>query len=232
MVYYDAHCHYYNLNKTYMNFFIAAVSIDYPTSLRTLKFKSKNVLKGVGMHPWYIDEKSLKKVISLIEKADFIGEVGIDFKYSNVSRVKQIKIFLEFVKESKEKEKTLNVHAYAAWNEAFRLLIRNDTKRAILHWYNGPIELIKDIEGAGYFITTNPSFVFKEKHRNVLEKAPLDIILTESDGGYVYMNRMLEPTDIKKVFKEICRIKGVEIKDMLKIIERNFQKAFNLTMIS
>lgn len=228
MIYYDAHCHYSNLNKKYRDFIIAAVSVDYLSSLKTLGLKSSKVLAGVGVHPWQVGKTNLKKVIELIDKADFIGEVGMDFKYSSASRKKQEEVFLEFVNKSKETGKTLNVHAYAAWNDTFRLLIKNDVKRAILHWYNGPIELLNDIEGAGYFITINPSFTYKEKHKKILEKAPIEIILTESDGGYVYMNRMLEPTDIKKAFKEFCKIKSVKTEEMQEIIKRNFKKAFSL----
>jgi len=204
ITYYDAHCHYSNLGKIYNDFFIAAVSVDYRSSLKTLALKTKNILKGMGMHPWYINKLEVKKILKTVQKADFIGEVGLDFKYSKVNREIQKEIFNYFINISKEMDKTLNIHAYAAWKEAFRLLLRNDVKRAILHWYNGPLELLKDIEGAGYFITINPSFTYKEKHRKVLEKASLEIILTESDGGYVYN-----------------KTKGINKVELLERIEKN-----------
>ncbi|AAY80635.1 TatD family hydrolase [Sulfolobus acidocaldarius] len=226
-MYYDAHCHYISLRgKKYDEFIIAAVSMDYDSSLSTVSLKNEKILVGVGIHPWNVHNENLDRVLELTEKADFIGEVGLDYRYAKADKESQIKYFQAFVDRAIEEDKLVNVHALDAWRDSFNILTRSGVKRAIFHWYTGPEDLLKDIEGAGYYITINPSVSFQQKHLRVLEKAPLEIILTESDGGYEYRGKMLEPTDIPIALKIISKVKAVEEEELKRIIERNFKNAF------
>ena len=228
MQYYDAHCHYSYLKKHYDNFVIAAVSMDKDSSIDTLRLKSDKVLAGVGIHPWRVHEEKLESVLPLIDKADFIGEVGLDYRFAKAPKELQIEYFKFFAEKALETNKLINVHALDAWRDAFEILNKLGVKRAIFHWYSGPEDLLKDIEGAGYFVTVNPSITFQQKHRRVIEKASLDIIITESDGGYEYRGKLLEPTDIVNVIPMLAKLKGVSEEEFLKKVEENFKKAYGI----
>ncbi|AEE94142.1 TatD family hydrolase [Acidianus hospitalis] len=223
---YDAHCHYSLLKKKYEGYFIAAVSMDYNSSVETLSLNDKNILKGVAIHPWNAHKEKIESVLPLIDKADFVGEIGLDYKYSEAPKELQIRYFEEFLKKSQDK--TVNIHAVNSWNDVLNLLIKHDIRRAIIHWYSGPKELLRDIEGAGYFITINPSVTFQEKHRIIAENASPNIVLTESDGGYMYKGKLLEPTDIPSIIKFLSKIWNEDERYVEKKIEINFRKAFNL----
>ncbi|WP_193363704.1 TatD family hydrolase [Metallosphaera cuprina] len=216
---FDAHCHCSQLNKDY-SVFTASVSMDLETSLATLKMKG---LRGVGIHPWNAGKVKIDEVKRLIERADFVGEVGLDYRLSEASKEVQRMYFEEFLDFP---EKPVNVHALDAWEDAFNLVIKHEIRSAIFHWYTGPLNLLKDIEGAQYFITINPSVSFQAKHQKVVEVAPTRIILTESDGGYVYKGKLLEPTMVTEALKQIARIKGLEVRQVERIVEENFRRAF------
>ncbi|ARM76447.1 hydrolase TatD [Acidianus manzaensis] len=226
-MYYDAHCHYNLLGKPYPNYVIASVSMDYSSSIQNLNIKSKNILVGVGIHPWNISKGEAidDKIISLIKKADFIGEIGLDYRIETPKEV-QIKYFTKFLELANEYNKMVNIHSVDSYEDVIKLLAKYEIKKAIIHWYSGPTDLLKDIEGAGYFITINPSVTFQKKHKLVAEKAPLDIILTESDGGYVYKGKLLEPTMIKDTIHYLSLIRGISEDEISKIIERNFHKIY------
>jgi len=224
--YFDAHCHYSFLRKRYEGYFIAAVSMDYQSSLDTLLLKSDNILVGVGIHPWRVHEEDINRVLPLINRADFVGEVGLDYRFAKASRDLQIVYFERQIEESKGK--LINVHALDAWEDAFNILIKHNVKRAIFHWYTGPLTLLKDIEGAGYFISINPSVTFQKKHQNVLEKADLRILLTESDGGYEYRGKLLEPTDIPETLIYMSKVLGLGEDYLIRIIRDNFARAFSI----
>ena len=226
--YYDAHCHYSNLKKRYDGFVIAAVSMDSPSSLETLNLRSESILAGVGIHPWKVHEEKLELISSLVDKADFIGEVGLDYRFAKAPKELQSNYFNFFAQKASETGKLINVHALDAWRDAFNVLTRAGVKRAIFHWYSGPEDLLKDIQGAGYYITVNPSITFQQKHKRVVEKAPLDIIITESDGGYEYRGKLLEPIDIPAVIPLLAKLKGVSEDELLRVIESNFKKAYQL----
>jgi Mg-dependent DNase len=226
--FYDAHCHYSYLKKNYEGYVIAGVSMDYASSVETLSLKSENVIAGVGIHPWKVHEEKLDKIEELIGKADFIGEVGLDYRFAKANKELQLSYFTFFVRKAAENDMLINVHALDAWRDAFNVLINEGVKRAIFHWYSGPEDLLKDIEGAGFYITVNPSVTFQQKHRRLIEKAPVEILLTESDGGYEYRGKLLEPTDIINTIPFVAQLKDIDVEELSKIIQNNFRNAFNL----
>ncbi|NON61576.1 TatD family hydrolase [Acidianus sp. RZ1] len=223
---FDAHCHLSLLKKTYPQVFIAAVSMDFASSLDTISLKSDTVLTGIGLHPWNANKENLEKFELLLDKADFIGEVGLDFKYSNADKDTQIETFNFFLERTFKK--TINVHALEAWKEALDILKEASVERALLHWYSGPPELLKNIQELGYFISINPSVTFQEKHRKIAQLAPLEIIVTESDGGYEYKGKILEPTQINDTIDFLSQLKKIDKEEIKKIIEKNFKKLYNI----
>ena len=226
-MYYDAHCHCDGLpSLDYKDFVIACVSTDYQSSLKTLSFKRENVLVGVAVHPWEVHKEDYRKVLELVDKADFIGEIGLDYRFAKADKAKQQEVLMAFAEVAKDK--TFNVHALDAWKDALDILLKANIKRAIFHWYSGPPELLKDIEGAGYFITVNPFVKQQKKHGAVAERADLKIILTESDGGYEYRGVFLKPDMIPETVSYLAELKGVTEEELMRVIEENFRKAFNL----
>ncbi len=147
-MYYDAHCHFSLLKKAYDGFIIAAVSMDYQSSEETLSLRSDKILAGVGIHPWNVHLEELKRVESLINRADFIGEVGLDYRFAKADKEKQKEYFTFFARKAYELNKLINVHALDAWKDALNILLKEGVRRAIFHWYSGPEDLLKDIEGA------------------------------------------------------------------------------------
>lgn len=225
--FFDAHCHCDGLpSLDYENYVIACVSTDYESSVKTLNFKSQRVLVGVAVHPWEVHREDYKRVLELVGQADFVGEIGLDYRFAKASKEDQARVLTEFAREAKDK--TFNVHALDAWRDALDILIKNDVRRAIFHWYSGPVELLKDIEGAGYFITINPFVKSQKKHGVAAEKADLSIVLTESDGGYEYRGVFLKPDMIPETLQYLAKIKGVEVEELKAKVRENFLKAFGL----
>ncbi|HDD56745.1 MAG TPA: hypothetical protein ENG18_01845 [Nitrososphaeria archaeon] len=103
-------------------------------------------------------------------------------------------------------------------------MLKMDVRRALFHWYTGPIRLLKDIGEAGYYISINPAVKIQPKHRRILENAELEMIITESDGPYNYRGLKLKPTMISDLIEFISNIKDVDRISLEKIIERNFER--------
>ena len=226
-MYYDAHCHCDGLpSLDYKDFVIACVSTDYQSSLKTLSLKRDNVLVGVAVHPWEVHKEDYRKVLELVERADFIGEIGLDYRFAKADKAKQQEVLKAFADVAKDK--TFNVHALDAWKDALDILLKADVRRAIFHWYSGPPELLKDIEGAGYFITVNPFVKQQKKHGAVAERADLKVVLTESDGGYEYRGVFLKPDMIPETVSYLAKMKGVTEEELMRVIEENFRRAFNM----
>ena len=231
----DSHVHMHEYSEdeimkycSMADYVFLAVSDDYESSLKTLNIAKKcsNVIPAIGIHPWEVGKTSmdeLDKVMKLVDNAYFLGEVGLDKKFVPQTFDRQLDIFRKFVEVAKEYDKGLSIHAAGAWREVLNVLYKYDVKVAIIHWYTGPPELLKDIESLGYYIGVNVALKIQRKMRLIVEKAPLERMITESDGPYEYRGMKLNPELIPEAINEIAKIKEVSKDHVTKLISENFK---------
>lgn len=217
----DTHVHLWEYDEQAINTYCAdgnlllmAVSDNLESSKRTLEIAEgrKNVLAGVGIHPWEVSKASeddLKATLSLVRGAHFIGEVGLDKLFVPKTFSKQVKFFEEFVESAVRHGKILSIHAAGAWSDVLEVLRSAGVKLAVIHWFTGPLHLLKVIEDLGYFIGVNPAIKVQEKSRKVVKAAPLSMLLTESDGPYKYRGMELGPELIPETIRIIAELKSV-----------------------
>ena len=230
----DAHCHAHAFSDAELREFskirIIAVSEDLESSRRTIDLSKRlnNIIPFIGIHPWdleSISEKELEEVLEILRLSGAmgIGEVGVDGRIKRSIR-RQVEVFKLFCEISAELDLPMNIHALDAWDQVFETVLRMDVRRALFHWYTGPIRLLRDIGEAGYYISINPAVRVQPKHRKVLENAELDMIVTESDGPYNYRGLRLKPTMISDLMEFISNVKGVDRISLEEVIERNFER--------
>ncbi len=241
ITYIDAHCHLYeydinDIGNIVKDTLVFAVSDDFDSSNKTISISKRfnNIFPGIGIHPWVIDRDiSFREALGAVEyfrehinRVKMLGEIGLDSYFRKDTLNKQLVVFRELVKMASEYKLLVNAHALGMWQKVLEELYRNDVPVAILHWYSGPTEMIKDIESLGYYITINPSIDFQKKHREVLRRAPLSIILTESDGPYEYRGRKLGPSLIPWLIHTISMVKEVDSNELLSILKENVARIF------
>lgn len=240
-MYVDAHCHLAEFKEDDIQRFLSfgieiiAVSEDLKTSMETLKLAERysSVIPCIGIHPWnikHITESEIQKIIDIISrnKVKCIGEIGLDKKFVPETWEKQIKIFKKFLEIASENNKIVNLHSAGAAREVFDLLLQYDIKHAIFHWYNGPIELIKEITDNGYLISINPALKIQKKHQRIVEKTDIRYIVTESDGPYKYRGLFLNPLMIPETVQIISNIKGIDIEKTKKNIWNNYKRLIQI----
>ena len=230
----DAHCHAHAFSDAELREFseirIIAVSEDLESSRRTIGLSKRfnNIIPFVGIHPWSLEsisEKELEEVLKILRLSGAmgIGEVGVDGRIKRSIR-RQVEVFKLFCEISAELDLPMNIHALDAWDQVFEIMLKMDVRRALFHWYTGPIKLLRDIGEAGYYISINPAVRVQPKHKRVLENAELDMIITESDGPYNYRGLRLKPSIISDLIEFISDVKGVDKSSLERIIERNFER--------
>ncbi len=236
----DSHCHAdeYSLEKIKeithkYDMVIVGVSVDYNSSLKILNYSKKisRLIPCVGIHPWYlkkVSESDITKVFDLVSNVKCIGEIGLDSRFASETINKQRELFLKFLEIARDNKLTLNLHSVDTWREVLELLVRYDIEKAVFHWYTGPIDLLNDINDAGYKISINVALKFQKKHLKVLENAPIEMIVTESDGPYLYRGQNLTPEMIPELVDIISRVKEIDKKEVIRIVYRNFEELFTL----
>ncbi len=236
---YDAHCHLHEFGDDEVEGFvrsgyvILAVSDDMESSLRTLELSRRygsSIIPCLGIHPWNIEREgleNLKRVVDLIygAKPKCVGEVGLDRRFLPESLFdKQVETLRIFLEASRSIEAVVNIHAVDAWRDALRIISRAGVEKAIFHWYNGPEDVLREIEDLGYMVSINAAIKIQEKHRRIAEKVSIDNMLIESDGPYNYRGLRLSPQMLRETISIIASIKSAREEDIASAVERNFRR--------
>ena len=203
------------------------VSDDLARRKKTLELGG--AVQCLGIHPWQVDKAEpgdLPAVLKLIEKSEApcVGEVGLDKRFVPHSFDKQKEFFKEFLKLDRELDLVVNVHAPDAWGDVLEELRRSDVDRAVIHWYTGPLHLLEEVSGLGYFITINPAVVVQKKHQEVAVAADRRILLLESDGPYEYRGMRLAPPLIEKTVEKLAELWKSPRDYVVEVVEENAKR--------
>jgi len=241
----DSHVHLHEYGEFWSSycgrFTMLAVSDDVQSSLRTVEMARRcpTVVPAVGVHPWSVSEgldlaKLTRDLEELLEVGGvrFLGEVGLDRVFTPGTFSYQLKVFEALLDLASRYGVGLSIHAAGTWREVLDLLRRYGIGVAVFHWYTGPLDLLEDIVAEGYLIGVNPALRVQRKHEEVVRAAPLEALVTESDGPYVYRGLKLGPELIEDLVARVAQIKGMEVGEVTEAVRRNFTRVLSRVGLS
>lgn len=214
------------------NFEVIINGLNPKSNLESFKLSQKNSFAycANGFHPTVLKDFSEdeidKETIKIKKRKDkliAIGEVGLDYKYSNLSSEKkhQQKIFKKFIELADELKKPIIVHSRLAEKDVIEIL-KFFKGKVVMHSYTGDLNLINNLS-ENYYFSINP-LIFREANMKLLvEKISLSQLLVETDFPYVAKT----PEKLKEVISEIAKIKKVSEKEVEKNCYLNFKKCFD-----
>ncbi|MHA1895461.1 MAG: TatD family hydrolase [Candidatus Helarchaeota archaeon] len=229
-MYVDVHCHlvqYSNVKEIITrskekNVIIVSVSMDLQDNLKNIQLLDEKQVKiMLGIHPMKIGTRKFKasnneKVFDLIklhkDKIVGIGEIGLDASMHPKYFEKQEKYLISYLELAEELKLGITLHGRRAQPRLFEILKNFDIRPTVIHWYYGSDDLIDEGVSRGYYFSITPA-IFYSPHRKVVEKVPLDRLMTESDGPcqFKHLNRSSFPIDVIDTIKEIARIKELDL---------------------
>jgi TatD DNase family protein len=147
----------------------------------------------------------------LIEGTDYVGEVGLDGSREGKSTLGvQVDVFERILSHSEITSKVLSVHSRGAERQTVSRLADAGVS-AILHWYSGPLGVLEEALGAGFYFSINLAMLKSKKGRRIVHEIPRERVLTESDGPYVQVGgRPGGPGDMSQVVSGLSEIWGAD----------------------
>lgn len=186
----------------------------------------KKVRLALGFHPMLVGQKRFdeKLFISLASKTSYIGEIGLDFSQTDHSkRPKQINTLQKILQIINDRPRFISLHSRKAESVLYDLLVENEIKSAVFHWYSGPLGLIDKAVSDDYYFSINPAMVKSKKGQKIIERIPPERILTETDGPYVKIKgRPAEPGDVILVIEYLEDVWNTSLEKVEKKIHQNF----------
>jgi TatD DNase family protein len=211
--------------------FTVAVAMDVPSYERSLEIatESELVLPTFGIHPrrapQYADR--LGELSPLIQQIPAIGEIGLDFHWIKDKSLypAQRKVLEYFLAAAREQKKIVNLHTKGAEKTILELLEKYDVRRAIIHWYSGPIDILRAMIQFGAYFTVGVEVAYSDSIKAIAKEIPNHLLLTETDnpGGLKWLKGVVGmPNDIQKVLDVLAQVRDSSPELIARTVHANF----------
>lgn len=165
------------------------------------------------------------------EKVKAIGECGLDyFRGSEEEKEKQKEVFIQHIKLANKVGKPLMLHIRNAYQDAIDILKEYAEVKGDVHFFAGTWEEAQQFIDFGFTVSFTGVITFTDDYNEVIQKAPLDMILSETDCPYVtptpHRGKRNEPVFVIEVAKKIAEIRGEDEEEVRKQLVANAQRVF------
>jgi TatD DNase family protein len=213
--------------------FTVATAMDLPSylELQEIGKRSPLILPTFGIHPRRAAEYAdrLPQISRHIESSPAIGEIGLDFHWVKDTSTypAQKKVLEYFIAAAREQKKFVNLHTKGGEKEILVLLEKYDVKRAIIHWYSGPMDILRAMVEYGCYFTIGVEVEFSDHIKSVAKAVPDHLLLTETDnpGALRWLKKNEEvgmPTAIKKVVEALAALRESTPEEIESLVQTNF----------
>lgn len=198
----------------------------------------------LGIHPEFAikDDEYHKQcfdyVLKHINEIKAIGEIGLDYHYSNDENTKnrQKQTFIEWIRFAKNHNLPIVVHSRDAAKDTFDIIKEEKPSIVDLHCYSSSYELYKEYMklpisfhiGIGGVVTFKNAKVLKE----VVEKGDLNSFLTETDAPYLaptpFRGTRNDSSYIPLIIKTIAELKNMNEEEVSETLLRNGKEFYGI----
>ena len=173
------------------------------------------VLPAFGIHPWMAPDHvdRLDQLGALVAETPMIGEIGLDHHWVKDPEAypAQMRVLEFFLAAARDQEKVVNLHTKGAEHEIAEALRRFETRRAIVHWYSGPMDAFRELADLGVYFTVGVEVLRSEAIREVARAIPPERLLTETDNPGAsrwHATAPGRPRLLLDVLSELARVVG------------------------
>jgi TatD DNase family protein len=195
---------------------------------RAIDEQSKWVVSAFGVHPWNAPllYPRLEALQPLIDSSPMLGEIGLDYHFvaEPENHALQREVFRHFVRQGVSQKKILNVHSKGAEADVDRILGELGARRAIIHWYAGPIRQLHALAEKGMYFTVGVEVLFSAAIQEIAKSIPSSLLLTETDNPGAHQWLTVEPgrpSIIISIVQKLSELRGWSEEETRQIVLQN-----------
>ena len=208
---------------------LLCIGFDLASSRSAIEFSAwKEMRAAIGIHPesageWSLETASILRQLYDTGKAAAYGEIGLDYHWDSVPRVRQSEVFLEQIAFASTLSPTLPliIHTRDALADTLAVLEASATKAPIvMHCFTGDVKDAAACLDAGCYLGIGGVATFKksENLRAAITYAPLNRLLLETDCPYLApqykRGRRNEPSYLPAIVEIVAVSKGLSVQEI------------------
>lgn len=216
-----------------------AASMEGCISTLEVADKYEHVYASIGVHPsdtgelTDADMKLLEQYCSH-DKVVAVGEIGLDYYWDEPDRDIQKKWFIRQLDLARNVKLPIIIHSRDAAADTLDIMKgqRAEEIGGVIHCFSYGAEMAREYLNMGFFLGIGGVLTFKngKKLKEVVEYAPIDRLVTETDSPYLapvpYRGSRNTSANIPLVIQEIARIKGMDAMEVEQILWDNALKLY------
>ena len=226
------------------------VGTDLESSRRGIEFAEKySSITGtkseayavIGVHPSNanLDYQDLESIyentpISLRKRIIGVGEIGLDYHYTEQSKKQQIEALEWQIDFALRRNLAIEFHVRDAFDDFWAVLNNFKVKNADIHSFTDSPKNAEEALARGYYIGLNGISTFTKINwqRDLYTSLPMGSILFETDAPFLtpapFRGKINEPARIKQIAEYHASARGVSLDEIAEITSQNFKMLFNV----
>jgi hydrolase, TatD family len=218
-----------------------AASVNSLKSTKALMEQYPFVYGAVGIHPddvGDLDNEVLAQIQKLCkhEKTVAVGEIGLDYYWDKEQHDLQKYWFERQLEVAREEQLPFIMHSRDAAADTLDMAkgLKAGDIGGIVHCFSYGVDIAREYLNMGIYLGIGGVVTFNngKKLKEVVEYAPLDHLLLETDCPYLapvpYRGKRNTSLLIPQIAEEIARIKGVSYEEVVTTTHANAMKVFKL----
>lgn len=197
------------------------------------------VYGAFGLHPDEVgdmNEEVMKKLREFCrqEKTVAVGEIGLDYYWEKKNHETQRYWFERQMQLAREEHLPLIVHSRDAAADTLQVMkdCRAGEIGGVIHCFSYTKEMAREYLNMGMYLGIGGVLTFKNarKLREVVQYAPMDRILLETDSPYLapvpYRGKRNSSLNIPLIVQELAQIKEISCEQVIEQTEENACRLF------
>jgi TatD DNase family protein len=205
--------------------------------------REEMVIPSIGLHPWFVKERSPTWLETLSGHLDFhpcaIGEIGLDKWIEGYDSAAQEEAFISQLALASERQLPMAIHCLKAWGRLYVLLHEARLPKCgfLLHSYGGPREMISQFAQLGAYFSVSGYFMASRKRPKfeAFRDVPLDRLLIETDAPDMCLpedvdefglinsqGRVNHPANLPRIYQGVAELLGISLDALAEKVEANF----------
>ncbi|MEW4217720.1 TatD family hydrolase [Rossellomorea marisflavi] len=224
-----------------------AVGMNLKSSRETLELsmRDERVKVAAGFHPEQeiLSQGEIEEIFTFIDQHAgslvAVGEVGLPYYRMQEDVDLELKPYEEllerFIVKAKSLKKPIVLHCiYEHAGIACDLLERHSVEKAHFHWFKGDEAILERVLSNGYKVSVTPDVIYEDEIQKVVQKAPLDAIMVETDGPWPFegplKGQMTHPGMMGRTIKCIASIKNMDESEAAERIFTQTKRFYGLSI--
>ncbi len=218
-------------------FIVPGVSPEKWEGIARLAAGTPGVFAAFGLHPMLAaqyKEPLLENLAGYAANAVGIGEIGLDYALTGVSREAQATAFRGQLRLAVRMGLPVIIHCRRAFDDLIHILREEQVRKVggVMHAYSGSPEMARIFAKEGLLISLSGTVTYKNAVKSplVASRIPLEQLLLETDSPDMapepYRGKVNEPAFLLETARAVARVRGVDIKEIASVTTANAERLF------